>query len=248
MSRSDVMYKQSSLEKTLLRFYQKKFDEENLLQQAMDCSSGTFIEFFQPGATTYNTAPLRYTVNNPYDESFATVCWESFQSFAVKPDNDESIGDDLACIPIIKLGKAMQKIMYTITPAHVNSVADYFGLLEDKSVTLSWNDFKQFINQMLETLPIPPLAPSVRLSDKNADTNIRSVSSDQIYQSNDTKEVRYGENVKGTGTGTVYISSLSNLPGLNASKNFAKEEMLGIFRREELFRRQMKAENRAGEI
>lgn len=35
----------------------------------------------------------------------------------------------------------------------------------------------------------------------------------------------------------IYLSSNGILPGLNASKTFAKEEMIDIYRREEHFRR-----------
>ena len=35
----------------------------------------------------------------------------------------------------------------------------------------------------------------------------------------------------------IHLASLSVLPGLNASKNFEKEEMVNIYRREEQFRR-----------
>ena len=38
----------------------------------------------------------------------------------------------------------------------------------------------------------------------------------------------------------IHLASMSVLPGLNASKNFEKEEMVNIYRREEQFKRLQK--------
>lgn len=35
----------------------------------------------------------------------------------------------------------------------------------------------------------------------------------------------------------IYLASLSSIPGLNAMRNYEKEEMVNIYRREEQFRR-----------
>ena len=244
VSRSQTVRKQSTLEKTLLRFYQKKLNKENENQEAVDCSSGSFIEFYVPGASTYSLAPLQYSVNDPNDESFANICLESFLLFAQKHNETAVNLTEFDRIPVTKLGKAIQKIMYTITPKHINEVADYYSLLDDKNATLSWNDFKQFVNQILDTLPAPQTMRSASANDISTEPRHKiSTVSDKMGGTGCSSSVKIKSKKE---EGTVHLSSLSNLPGLNASKNFAKEEMIDIYRREEHFRRQIKVKDRTG--
>lgn len=54
--------------------------------------------------------------------------------------------------------------------------------------------------------------------------------------------VDYGRNSSSTAmmsidSKKIHLASLSVLPGLNATKNFEKEEMVNIYRREEQFKR-----------
>ena len=67
--------------------------------------------------------------------------------------------------------------------------------------------------------------------------------SDKIYESVGPEEQGVGPDFM-CAKGTIFLSSLSNQPGLNASQNFAK--MLRIYRREERFRREIKAKIRIG--
>ena len=251
-NRPKSLYKQSSLEKTLQKVCRNLTTRVDPYQTETDCSYGTFIEFYAPGSSTYDSAPLRYRVNNPEDESFTTVCWESFQFFARKYDEIARIWDGShEKIPIIKIGKAVQRIVYTVTPQHINFVADYFGLLDDRSTTLSWGDFLQFVHQIVKTMPPPNIVLPASLdstapkSQGNLMLTTRDVS-DKMYESVGSEEDGVAPDFI-CAKGTIFLSSLSNQPGLSASQNFAKEEILGIYRREEQFRREIKAKIRVGE-
>ena len=250
-TRQKSLYKQSSLEKTLQKVCRNLTTRVDPYQIETDCLYGTFIEFYAPGSSTYDSAPLRYRVNNPEDESFTTVCWESFQYFARKYDEIARMRTGSHDkISVTKLGKAVQKIVYTVTPQHINFVADYFGLLADRDTTLSWGDFMQFIHQIVKTMPPPKIILSASLdsttlkSDSNQMLKTRDIS-DKIYESVGPEDQGMAPDFS-CAKGTIFLSSLSNQPGLNASQNFAKEEMLGIYRREEQFRREIKAKIRIG--
>jgi hypothetical protein len=226
---------ESSLQKTLQRFYRKKFMGSEI---SSDNSSCSYIEFFVPGASTFSVAPA---ANENCDGSFASTCWDSFQFFVMKHrEENPHLSDD--CIPVTKLGKAMQKIIFTIAPDHVNSVAEYFGLLDDRNVTLSWDDFKQFVNQILETMPL-----NTTLISSPDETNAKQkCSSTQISQHasrrSSTEIPALASSSPPKDNKVIYLSSMNILHGQNASKNFAKEEMIDIFRREEHFKRLRSAE------
>ena len=252
-NRSSIVYKQSALEKTLQRAYQKILTKTSPNQVDKDCSYGSFIEFYSPGSSTYKLAPLNYRVNNPEDESFTTVCWESFRLFAQKhEDSHRNKRGANECIPVTKIGKVVQTIMYTVTPQHINFVADYFGLLDDRNTTLSWGDFRQFMHQIVETMPSPKIQSLASPSGANPKSKSNQMSRSQDTSDNMNETVRSrGHEMQADLTcakGIIYLSSLSNQPGLNASRNFAKEEMLGMYRREEQFRREIEEKARAGEI
>lgn len=226
---------ESSLQKTLQRFYRKKFMGSEI---SSDNSSSSYIEFFVPGASTFSLAPA---ASESYDGSFASACWDSFQFFAMKHrEVHRHVLED--CMPVTKLGKAMQKIIFTIAPDHVNSVAEYFGLLDDRNITLSWNDFKQFVNQILETMPL-----NTTLTSSHDETNAKHKCSSRQISQNASR--RSSAEIPAPSSSSspkdnkvIYLSSMSVLHGQNASKNFAKEEMIGIFRREEHFKRLRSAE------
>lgn len=226
---------ESSLQKTLQSFYRKKYLGS---ETSSDISSSSYIEFFVPGASTFSSAPA---ASESCDGSFASACWDSFQFFAMKHrEIHRHLLED--CIPVTKVGKAMQKIMFTIAPSHVNNVAEYFGLLDDRNITLSWNDFKQFVNQILETMPI-----NTTLTSLPDETNAKQKCSSAQLSRNTSR--RNSNEIPATASSSpprdknvIYLSSMSVLHGQNASKNFAKEEMIDIFRREEHFKRLRSAE------
>lgn len=232
---SMIPREESSLQKTLQRFNRAKFMGS---EASSDNPSSSYIEFFVPGASTVSLAA---TTNEGSDGSFASVCWDSFEYFAMKHrEMNRHLLED--CIPVTKLGKAMQKIIYTITPNHVNSVAEYFGLLDDRNVTLSWEDFKQFINQILETMPLSTTQTSSP-DDTNARQKCSSTQISPIASRRSSTVMPVSINVSPEkDSKMVYLSSMSVLHGQNASKNFAKEEMIDIFRREEHFKRLRSAE------
>jgi hypothetical protein len=232
---------ESSLQKTLQRFYRKKFMGSEI---SSDNSSGSYIEFFVPGTSTVTLAPA----NESCDGSFASTCWDSFQFFAMKHrEAHRHLLED--CIPVTKLGKAMQKIIFTIAPNHVNSVAEYYGLLDDRNITLSWDDFKQFVNQILETMPLNTTLTS-SLDETNVKQKCCSTQISQNASRRSSTEIPSPPSISPPRDNKViYLSSMSILHGQNASKNFAKEEMIDIFRREEHFKRLRSAEEaETGEI
>ena len=227
-----------------MRSWQKRFIAEDGDQSSADCRTHSYIEFYAAGATTYTSASLNYSVRNPDDESFAISCWESFQVFAKKHKSLDSRNED-NCFSVTKLGKAIQKIMYTVTPEHINAVAEYFGLLDDRNVTLTWSDFKQFVNQVLETMPSPSETHSSHGTVRSRSRLHSAASKNAIYHEfpddGSVKSPNRRKSLPTANSSMIYLSSLGVLPGLNASKNFAKEEMVDIYRREEHFRRLKKS-------
>ena len=220
---------------------------EDGYQSSVDCRTDSYIEFYAPGVTTYTSASAQYSVCNPTDESFAISCWESFQIFAQKHKSSDSRNEN-NCFSITKVGKAIQKVMYTVTPEHINTVAEYFGLLDDKSVTLTWSDFKQFVNQVLETMPSPMKAQSAHGAVRSKSQLKSTVHNNKLYdefpQDRIVENSSRRKSLPTADSSMIYLSSLGVLPGLNASKNFAKEEMIDIYRREEHFRRLKKSKGR----
>ena len=230
-----------------MRSWQKRFIAEDGNQSSTDCRTDSYIEFYPAGATTYTSASLNYSVCNPHEESFAFSCWESFQMFAKKHKSSDTRNED-NCFSVAKVGKAIQRIIYTVTPEHINSIAEYFGLLDDRSVTLTWSDFKQFVNQVLETMPPLSQTSSTHSTVRSRSRLHSTVSESSRYQESpedgNVESPNRRKSLPTANSSMIYLSSIGVLPGLNASKNFAKEEMVDIYRREEHFRRLKKSKSR----
>jgi hypothetical protein len=257
-----VLLKQSSIEKTVLRYH--KTTPHKLSNETKpilpEPSSDTFIEFYVSSAPTSSNIRVLHDERDLEVDPFVEKCFESFQYFADK--NAESVSQS-ETISITQLGKAIQRIIYTITPSHINGVADYFGLLDDPNTMLSWDDFKQFLRQVLKTQPGVDEVDENRFHDQKKDdqkkdsehskafhSEVRKLMKSNSSQSELSSEYggNSGSNLEPVANGnTVYLSSLSGGPGLNASKNFAKDEMVDIYRREEIFKRKLRMKDEKGD-
>jgi hypothetical protein len=254
-----VLLKQSSIEKTVMRYHKtaphKLSNETKPISP--ESSSDTFIEFYVSSAPTSSHIRVLHDERDLDVDSFVEKCFESFQCFASKNEESNSHGRS-ETISITQLGKAIQRIIYTITPSHINGVADYFGLLDDPNAMLSWDDFKQFLRQVLKTQPGVDEVDENRIHDQNKDdehskafhSEVRKLMKSKSSKSELSSEYsgNSGPNLEPVVNGnTVYLSSLSGGPGLNASKNFAKDEMVDIYRREEIFKRKLRMKDKKGD-
>lgn len=249
-----VLQKQTSIEKTVSRYHKttpkKIFNETKPILP--ESSSNTFIDFYSSSAPSSSHVRVLYDERDLDVDPFVEKCFESFQYFAGKSDESDS-DDRLEMISVTQLGKAIQRIIYTITPNHINGVADYFGLLDDPNIMLSWDDFKQFFRQVLKTQPGVDEVDENRFHDQQKNDERRKSFNSEITKlmkskSSDSDDKSSARTLEPMGVGdTVYLTSLSGGPGLNASKNFAKDEMVDIYRREEIFKRKLKEKDKKGD-
>ena len=265
-----------TLEKTLLKVYKRTLTKE------ASCSEGSLssgIEFYKSGPPLSGAMHASISSVDSADSLF----WSAFQMFAQRMDNDyiacgtspskggssrhlEEDPQAAAGIPVSKLGKAMQRIVYWITSDHVIAVANSFGLLDEPHNTSSrcigWPEFIIFATRVVETLPIPPAGKFIRSKEKKNNQRSTSTTSPNhgLYGSisssaPDLQSIRTDRRAelplsssmhqlpmgKVLQKGTIHLTSLSDLPGLNAHKNYAKEEIVDIYRREERFKRKQEA-------
>ena len=260
-----------TLEKTLLKMYRRTISKE---ASVTEDSLTHGIEFYRSGPPLAGSMSMSST-----SDSSASLIWSAFQMFAQRLDNtdrgspltsphggrghDDSDGqqahgdEHAAGIPVSKLGKAMQRIVYWVTREHVVEVAHSFGLLDDQGSTSSryigWPEFNVFSSRVLETMP--PLPTGAGRDDKLRQQGRKSAPA--LLPGPQGQQRRYTQHVALTGAmpsqhlplgkqlqkGTIHLSSMSALPGLNAHRNYAKEEIVDIYRREERYkRRQEKAQ------
>jgi hypothetical protein len=262
-----------TLEKTLLKVYKRTLavqKDSSLTEESV--SSG--IEFYKGGP------PLSGAMQTSLaSDSADALFWSAFQMFAQRVDDDydtngrllkeslrqESTDEQGAGIPISKLGKAMQRIVYWVTPEHVVAVANSFGLLDGPDPAanrcIGWPEFITFANRVMETLPLHPVVrshpgPGGKAKATNRSKSLSmggslatSSSTINLHSANDQlplsgsmqqHQVPIGKSLQ---KGTIHLSSLNDLPGLSAHRNYAKEELLDIYKREERFKR--KQENEA---
>ena len=266
-----------TLEKTLLKMYRRTISKGASVSEE---SLANGIEFYRSGPPLAGTMSTSLSV-----DSSASLMWSAFQLFAQRLDGADratpmtsplgrshshgdgagdplqgvSVEEDLAAagIPVSKLGKAMQRIVYWVTREHVVEVAHSFGLLDDEGSTamryIGWPEFTVFASRVLETMP--PLPNGAGRDDKFRQHGTKSapalLGGSPQHQHQQQGQRRYTQHVALSGAmpsqhvplgkhlqkGTIHLSSLSALPGLNAHRNYAKEEIVDIFRREERYKR-----------
>lgn len=274
-----------TLEKTLLKVYKRTLTKGSKEASLAEESVSSGIEFYKCGPPLSGAMQTSLTA-----DSADSLFWSAFQMFAQRIDDDYDMGGRLlkeslrqastdeqgAGIPISKLGKAMQRIVYWVTSDHVIAVANSFGLLDGPEAAqfrcIGWPEFVTFANRVMDTLPLhpvvrsqgtgkpknnnsstrskgPPLNGSIAASSSSVDLRSATQShshththSDQLPLSSSMRQhqVPIGKSLQ---KGTIHLSSLNDLHGLNAHRNYAKDELLEIYKREDRFKR--KQENEA---
>ena len=264
-----------TLEKTLLKVYKRTVTKEASCSEE---SLNSGIEFYKSGPPLSGAMHASITSTDSADSLF----WSAFQMFAQRMDSDyiacgtsplkggsssRHFDDDqqAAGIPVSKLGKAMQRIVYWISADHVVAVANSFGLLDEPNAAsrcIGWPEFIIFATRAVETLPIPPAGKLTRPREKknsqrssstppaihglygslsSSAPDLQSIRTDERAElplSSSMHQLPMGKVLQ---KGTIHLTSLSDLPGLNAHKNYAKEEIVDIYRREERFKRKQEA-------